>query len=427
MKAPSDFPGTSARIAPRRLSREFHEFLTALLTYEASGLRLDNVMLQAAQGKLWLPRSFVELSRFYLLFYTTSQDPLEALRKLSKAIRGVPRLSDFLRGYTEVLLASGDTVRYVEQVLREELQERRSRLEEILKFVEAAYEAYVILIVSVISFTIFPTTSLSVAQWGFVISVTSAALALLLKGMTSILYLPTRTEFSIAELLIVLTAPLAFLSIYVLLLHIFLSVGVLLVINAFYRRLERADRAAVDLVEELFTGARLGIPVDVALIKAMSNTLPQHKLLLWSFSRGIDSSKILSRSDLPPFTKFVLRMLLNQIDYVRDHVRYTAYIARAVNLIRELRSWLRGKALTFTVYSLLLPALMIATYRLMRAYRAQALLLLSASGASALCYVSFVGSFIIGTAVTQGGAYTSWREIVLYAIVSLLSTALFLT
>ncbi len=382
-----------------RLENEFLDFLSILLTMEASGLRLDEVLEEASRKKLMLPSSYLEIAKRYTLLSRMNPDPYTCIRLLSRDIPS-ERVSRFFEGYSEVLVSTNDTLTYVESFIREELRGLRSKIEGYSSILDTLYESYLIILLGMLTYFMLPFTPIPGIVFGFLIALLSVFAFLLVYKLSDLTMYFNGVLFTFPTLILVFSTPLI-VTIYPALIPLHLIIVVLIGVLLWY--LSRGvllieDKVNV-LLEDLYASVRQGIPIDHAIITiGRRYGFPVDKLadLL---KLGFKPVETISVFKLPPLPKRVLGLVLAPIEYTRGTPRYFGYILNIVEGIRGLRRALIEKGRIYFVYVLVLLFVVIIMFKLMKNFNSG---ILGGELVKSITYASVFESIMIASMISRG-------------------------
>lgn len=338
-----------------KLEGQFLDFLSISLTLEANGLRLDNVFDEAVKGNLKLPSSYEKLAKIHHAISNTIPDPYTSIRKLAEIVPS-KRVQKFLRGYSEVLITTNDTLSYVESMLKEEINGLETRITNTLATIDSLFEGLLITLLSILVFGMIPVLSipwpilfivivgLGTTSYLLACKLTSHALwfeddILLLLSFITILLIPVLLVTGIITP-IVATVIVSFFTVLAMLL------------NKPYSELESSTLV---LVEDLYTEARQGVPIDYALLRMGDNWGEPVKSIKNLLLQGVKPVRIVNTLRLPPLPSKILGLILGPIEFSRSHEKHLGYTLRIVDSIRSLRRKLFERGRMYYVYVLTLP------------------------------------------------------------------------
>lgn len=351
------YPYFMNHIFASKLEGQLLDFLSISLTLEANGLRLDNIFEEAVKNNLRLPSSYEKLAKIHHVISNMIPDPYTSIRKLAEIVPS-KRVQRFLRGYSEVLITTNDTLSYVESVLKEEINGLEIRVANTLAIIDSLFEGLLIALLSIIVFGMMPVLSipwpilfvvvigLGMTSYMFAYKLTSHALwfeddLILLLSLITILFIPVLLVSGIITP-IVATATVSFFTVLSMLL------------NKPYGELESSTLV---LLEDLYTEARQGVPIDYALVRMEDNWGEPVKSIKNLLLQGVKPVRIVNMLRFPPLSSKILSLILGPVEFSRSHEKHLGYTLRVVDSIRSLRRKLFERGRMYYIYILTLPVI----------------------------------------------------------------------
>jgi len=384
-----------------KLESEFLDFLSLLVTLEASGLRLDEVLLEASRGKLLLPNPYDELSRKYAVLERVSSDPYTCLRTLAKTVPSI-KVARFLEGYSEVLVSTNDTLRFVETRLSEEVKSLQARIESYASILDTLFESYLIILLGIIVYTAMPLIRLPAVLIGFMISLISLTALLIAFKLSSLTMYSTSLTFTLPTLILSAITPiLIVVNPRVMLAHLLVTVVVGVILYYVLKGVVDMEREFELLSEELYAATRQGLPVDYSIVRIASSWSSGFLVKRVSdlLKLGVKPRDLMSVFNLPPLPKRVLELILAPIEYVKGSSRYIGFVLNIVESVKSLRRVLKDRGRMYTVYILILLAV---TLTLARVLGKMGLVAIGSDMVRAVLYTSVFESIIIASTISTG-------------------------
>ncbi len=402
-------------IMRKKYCENFHDFITMLLTFEANGLRLDEVLVEAANNRINLPEPYNELALKFKTLLEVNPDPYSCIRRLADYVP-CSRVKGFLRGYSEVLVTTNDTLSYIESILAEEFSAMRTRIDNTLSLVESLYEGLLIITLSIIVYSLTPITPINPLMIAIILSIIGIAGYLLAGVTTRYCFWPEYPADNILSLTLLVLTPFILVIDYVFGLLILLLTGTaMFYVNRLARINTEVEYKTNMLLEELYTDAKQGFPVDYSITRISKRygepftTL--RKLLLW----GLKYSFFSRVFKLPPFTHRFFELVFSPLEYSGDHERHLGYVSRIMELVNSLRRGLRERMKLYLIYALTLPLMVIVLFHgmsnLASSYNTARIL------ARGLGFSATYMSLIISSKIGLGCGLCSWKNLVILIIV----------
>ncbi len=343
----------------KKLEEEFPDFLALNLTMEANGLRLDNVFDEALKHKLKLPPAYEIIAKIYSLIKALNPDPYTGLRYLAKLVPS-ERISRFFRGYTEILVTTNDTLTYVESKLDEELASLEQRISRSLSSLDTLYEGLLIILMSIITFMLIPVAYVPKELIALIVSITGISAYMLSSSLTSWTY---RYETQVSQLmsLILLTiTPFIILNIGLrgMIIYTFLIIFLTLIFRKIEETAEHVENNVISLLEDLYSEAKQGIPIDHVLMRK-ENLIHPLKKIRDLLRLGIAVPSMLEKLRIPPLSKKLLSLAFSPLEYSRYHERHLGYTLKIMDYIVRLRRILSERGKMYFFYALTLPIITI--------------------------------------------------------------------
>jgi hypothetical protein len=344
------------------LEEHFADFLTVLSAFESVSLRVYDVFNAIHRGEVRVADCYEQVARLYTILEKSLGDPRAALQELSRELRAT-RLAGFLRGYSDVLVTSGDTRTYVNSSLRSELSAMKARIESSLRVLETLYESNIALILTLSLLVVMPI-------WGFPAWI--SLLAIQLSGLLSYilafkiarsLYYPVHRALLLVDLLYMLALP-----VFVTTLQLgFFSLLVLVLLHSATRRLVKAlfslEVEAIRVFRETHSEVLLGRSLDLALLDSLGKSrFEVLRAISVGLSRGLEGHEVLSRLKLPQLPVKILTLLLNPVKYGYTGIAYLSAVNVFIEELMSTRILVREKTRLYALHVLILALLVSASY-----------------------------------------------------------------
>jgi hypothetical protein len=347
------------------IDENFSEFLTTLSAFEASGLRVYNLFAAIYAGEVNIANCYSSVARLYVVLERSLGDPHMALHELSRGLR-TTKLAGFLRGYSDILVTSGDTRTYVNSVLRAELSNLRARVEGSLRIIETLYESTVALIVTLALLVAMPIWSIPAQISMLVIQLTGVLSYLLTLNVVKRLYYPTNSVLVVVDLLYLLALPVLVIASRAGLLALLL-LGVLhLLTRRLVSGLFNLESEVVRAFREVYSEVLLGRPLDLALIESLKKSRVKIlKAMKFGLFYGLEGYEVLSRVKIPRFSLKILTLLLNPLKYSHASAVYLSAVNTFVEELISAREFIREKSRTYILHVVVLALLTSASYAML--------------------------------------------------------------
>ncbi|MEM4655114.1 MAG: hypothetical protein QXL34_06480 [Thermosphaera sp.] len=393
----------------KSLGEEFLDFLTILSSFEYSGLKMMDLFEQAAQGRVVLPEAFTRLSRLYVFLEKASGDPYTSLKNLSSTVSST-QVSKFLREYGEVLVSSGNTQALVERYLEEELEKHRARISSLVSQLDAFYEGFLIMILSV--------TVLAVIPGGFVnplasaVSIAGAGLVgYWIASRISDALLAPRTAPGVAgDLAVIALSPVVFTGIPGVFIHFSTALILYLLLRERVRRVVLEEAEAVFTAGEVAASLALGTPVDASSVQRLrSSSILAYRALGLALLNGFNASRILASTSLPRLSRKALSLLLAPVEYTGLAAPLASSVGRLLRHVAEARKWCLERSRVYFFYAVFTVAVMFLTALLIESSALS--FRLPRETVASILYASVSASITVASVVESGGLFYSGRNV----------------
>lgn len=347
-----------------RLESEFLDFLSILLTLEATGLRLDNVLEEALNNKLILPSSFMNIAKKYGIISRLNPDPYNCIRVLSREIPS-NRVSSFFRGYSEVLISSNDTLHYVESFLKEELKSIESRIENYISILDTVYESFLIIILGFIIYSIMPIIHIDPIFFSIVLSILSTTALLIVCKLNSLAMFHYNgfTYYTLISLVALCPLITSMFNI-ILFFHlsvVFLGIMLLFLTNSFLS----IENNILLMLEDLYSSVRQGFSIDSSIVRISCKYGFPVELISNLIKIGFKAKNIISVLKIPVFAQRIFNLILAPIEYSHSFPNYLGYVLNITDSIKSLRRILSERVRVYYMYVFILLSVSIAMLKLM--------------------------------------------------------------
>lgn len=338
------------------------DFLVYLAGLEFSNLKIYNLFESISKGEVEVGDCYRQLANSYILVEKAVGDPPQALRYVSE-IPPYGDLSKFLRDYSSVMITSGDTKSFVEHSIKQEFAKYRARVNELLKALDVLYESYLVVVLVALFFIVLP-----IASPVPVLSLL-AIYASSLTGYLLAFRICRKIYYTVPSYLVVFDVA-ASTAVFALALT---SHGVayafipLVLLHLFAKKLNRGlldlENESIRLVYDVYSQVLMGKSTSNALVTSLRGSSTQAYRLLWlGLILGYNPSEILKKVKLPKFAEKVLSMMLSSLPYSSLGEAHIAHVVMFVDEVEFVRRSVREKARFYMFYSLLVVALILATY-----------------------------------------------------------------
>lgn len=406
----------SRLLEKRSLENTFFDFLMALLPLEHSGLKLDQLFVEAVKGNINLPKPYVDLAKRFYLIYTVTSDPHMSLKILASTVPW-ERLKVFFNGYVEVSLSVGDTLSYVDSFIKEELSGVRARIDDAFNLVDNLFEAYLIVALGIIVYFslpvlpapmfIFLTLISAISTFTFLLLVKILSLASI--GMDEVSFYVTLTLVTVTPYVAYLLRGLFFIQ----------TVVIALAGSSTYltkRRYLKFDLEFNNFVENVYAESKEGYPVDQAIIKASSIHGDPIKWVGALLNLGLNPTIISSTLKLPRFHRRIFDSIVTPIGYCKVPSSYLNYVLSVVENVRSLRRRLEERSRVYYVYVALMLVALVTVIKVFSTIPSFSLD--TSSSLIHVVYSTVVASLILASCLRNGFWYSSLHFYIYVAVVT---------
>ncbi len=345
------------------LEEDFPDFLALLSTFELNGLKLDNLFDEASKGNIVLSKPYQELARIYKSLSNIDPDPYVSIRRLADYVPS-DKIKRFLRGYSEILISTNDTLTYISSYLEEEFAAIKTRVSNTLNLIDSLFEGFLIILLGLIVYSLMPLAYFSSSILMLIIVLMGLISYIITLRITSLTVRGNTTLSRFAtDFLIIGIYPLLVAFIQC---NIFIHALVFAVSALILRILDVSDKIeneAIGFIEELYSDARQGIPIDVAIINSSHRRSGFLVKIADFLKMGLKSWEILSVLKLPPLVRKIFLLTLTPIEYSRNHQRHLGYVLTMLDNIRGLRRSLSERSNFYFLYILTIPMVVIVFFK----------------------------------------------------------------
>jgi flagellar protein FlaJ len=394
----------------RALGESLLDFLLTLQVFEANGMGLPSLFEAAGKGLVGLPKPYLRLSRIYGGLCRVIHEPYSCIRRLAD-LTPHGRLADFLRGYSEIAVSTGETLHYVESAVGREVERINGELNNTLSMVDSIFEGLLIIILSILIYDYLPLGGITPLVIPLTLMPTGIVGYVILMGATGRLMWPGSRVIIGLSILVIVIASLAALLDPGFTLILFLAYAFATIISAaVYRRLLSLETSILNLLEEIYVGARQGLPVDHVLIESHSWGLPN--IARRMLSLGYSNTTIMRILRLPPLPQRMLSLVLAPLAVGSLDAKHVGVVLRFTGIIRGLRERLRSRGRLYYVYTLTLPVVLLAFAHSLAGMGGENKLPIVGVGVA-----STIIAFIMAGLATSGCGICNYKNIVLAAII----------
>lgn len=345
-------------VEKKGLESSFLDFLTIILPLEYSGLKLDQIFLEAVKGGVTLPKPYLDLAKRFYSIYVVTQDPYDSVKALASTVPW-DKLRVFLNGYVDVSLRVGDSVRYVESFVEEELGRLRSRVEEVFNLIDNLFEAYLIVALGIVVYFSLPIVPIPALVFSTLISAISTVAFLASIKILNLASLDMDVfSFYLTLTLLVSTPFITNVLGDLFYLHSLTIIAIGLILYLINRRFLLLDVSFNSFVENVYAEAKEGYPIDQAVIRASSTCGNPVKWIGVLMNLGFKSTSIINVFKLPKIHRRVLNSIIAPVGYCKVSISYLNVVLKVLDNLRSLRARLGERTRVYYFYvGLMLVAL----------------------------------------------------------------------
>jgi len=398
------------------LDEYFSDFLITLSALEAGGLKIYDLFTAIHEGEISMAKCYVHVANWYVVLEKSLGDPHVALQELSRDLR-VSKLASFLRGYSDILVTSGDTKTYVNSSLRAELSNIKARIEESLRILETLYESTIALVLTLSLLVVLPIWSLPAWISVSIIQCIGLISYLLALRVIKRLYYPTHTLLLLCDLLYLLLLPILYslpgmgLTTLVVLTILHIST------KRFLGNLLNVDVEVVKIFREVYSSVLLGRSLDLALVESLSKSqLDALRAVNIGLSRGLEGYEILSRVKVPTLSSKILTLILNPLKYSYTSTAHVTAVNTFIEELMSTRVFVKERSRLYILYILILALLISVSYKMLSQFP-----LLAQGNTELISFYGYLGIILLSTPVglVNDGCYTASRISIAFTIIAL--------
>ncbi len=407
-----------------KLENEFPDFIALLSTFEANGMRLYEVFDEASNNRIELPNSYMELSKLYSVLFRIINDPYTCIKKLADHVPSL-RVKRFLKGYAEVMISTNDTLSYINSYISEEFSALKTRMRSISSIIDSIFEGFLIIILGMLVYSLISFASIPVTLVLFVIVFLSLIAYMLTNKLLELAYYDHRlSEVLLTILLMTLSPSIVFLlPITISLIMHYLIISITgFILYSVSKVLLRLESESLILFEELYSGARQGLPIDNVFLRVSKRHSFVYERIADMLRMGSRVREALSVVKLPIFAYKILSLMFTPIEYSRSHYRHLSYVSNIIDYVRGLRRDLRERGKIYYFYVLILPIVMLIFTNTLLNINSSMFMLNDEDSIIKITYVAVFESIIIASIIDRGYWYRSpYMYLVLLVTIVLLS------
>ncbi len=343
-----------------KLNRDFLDFITILMSLESNGLGLSDLFLMACKDEIRLPSVYKELAEAYTSIEAVTGSSYKALSILAKSLPS-SKIKNFLEGYVGILETTGNTLEYIESYIDAELSKLEDAMNNLLNMVENFYEAYLVILLSIIMLSSFPSIS-SLTNVIYLILMLLGFGGYFAAGFISEkLYYEEPMLFTFLSLLLI-TLMYIFLRNNMFIPTIILVTVFTLSSHVFWKKyyLQKhiAEEHVYELSEDIYMESNQGFSLDIALMN-LSYRATGYSWIARELAKliklGIKGYYIDELLKLTPLSKKILNLLLSPLEITSSKGKHVGYVLKFFRRIRSIRENLSNRIKTLYAYVLLLP------------------------------------------------------------------------
>lgn len=357
--------GRSARIA-KCLESGLLDFLSALLPMEAGGVKLYDLLEQAASGGLRLPPCYVKVAMMYSFLERSLGSPYLALKYLAKSLGG-SRLGKLLWEYNEISLTAGDALRFLEGAMNSYIGHLRGRLEKSLRLLEGIYEGIIVLVMSTILLSTMPSQAMPP-----LISQAIISLSLLAGYFYSLRLSRSLMSYSgrrgLLDSLIIALGAISSLHLYLAIAHAISLFSIALALRGESGRARGLEDEALGLLEDAYVNVNSGLTLDASLRERLRLGSAAFKRAWFIAERGADARALIEQLNATTLTIWSFSALVGAMEYTSRHGPYLSKAVLVVDSLREAREYIAEKLKALYAYPIVVTALAIFSAISLRQY-----------------------------------------------------------
>ncbi|MEM4717799.1 MAG: hypothetical protein QXE81_03450 [Desulfurococcaceae archaeon] len=345
---------------------QYLDFLIYLNTIELNRFKIYDLFRAISIANVEMSECYNDVARKYLMLESWLGDPGLALYKLGDIVNN-EKLSNFLKGYSNVLFTSGDTLTYTSNALKTEFYSLKARISESLKMIEVLIESVLVVVLALSILILIPIWQIPRFTGYIALGIIGLFSYVLGLRVSSVLYNISNLYIHLVDLVILIIScvllgfPLGVLAVTLILFTLFC------VTRPFIRLKKSIEKEAIRILGDVYSSAMLGVPVDTALLESLRRTsLAEYRLLMYSLLNGLRVNEFLESEDLTKLANKIMVMLTGMIDYFGASSTYLASIVNFVDEVTGLRHFVEEKLNHYLIYSIILAFLITACYLMIK-------------------------------------------------------------
>ena len=407
---------SSSRKSDKCLENHYLDFLVYLAGFEASGLKIYNLFESLDNRELHLGECYSVLASSYLVLERSLGDPHIALRKLAEFVK-YSDLSSFLRGYSSVLVTSGDTRIYVESALKQELAKYKTKINETLRLLETLYEALLVAVFGVLFIAALPIGAYTQVVGGLLIYFIGFVGYFFSLEIVKKLYYAISTTTILLDALFFVASLFSIINYYASIVSIAMLVIFHIHASKAYRLARLLEEESTRILYETYSRVLMGDSYSSAFIGSLESTnLVEYRLVWFSLLQGAVPEGVL-KAAIKGLAERIFTSALSTLNCSSIGNSYVAHIVSYVDEVRAIRKQVRERARYFLVYSALVMLIAAISYYMM--YQTPVIPQLSKHVIASYGYAGTIVASIPAVVTRDQGFVTSKTSIVL-AIMALI-------
>jgi len=399
----------------KRIDNELLEFLSLLINFEAIGLHMNDLFKMIASREIEIGKALSYVAQKYVSLEKLYSDHIHALSKLATMFKNT-RFSKFLEGYVGILQTTGDTLNYTETMLNEELSRLETDINGVVGFIENFYEAYLIILLTVIVLSGLPG-AIKARSLVYYVLLAINSVAFMLSW--HIIYKLYRYEpsiitiFSYLNILLASLLPL-FAPTYIVFPILFIvAVASIIISRVSIDWIKNVESSLYELTEDLYSETKHGFTIDRAL-ERLSDRSVSYKYIAYEITRllkiGLKGDRIASAVNTSPLVAKILKMLLSPIEYSYDHSRHVGFTIRFLRRLYSIRDHLIMRARVLFLYTLILPVTAYVIAYGLLSMASSPFITIDPNGLDGYIIASSIPAWFIACRIIDGYSLYSWKN-----------------
>jgi len=343
-----------------KLDKDFLEFLSILLSFESNGLHINDLFKQAARQEIILPGIYSNIAKEYVVVEKLMGNSRRALSLLANNLPG-SKLTEFIEGYIGIMDTTGNTLEYTKTTIDMELNSLENSMGTLLTIIEGFYEAYLIILLSVIILSSLPNP----IDIGFIVKYILVIIGLggylVANFLSQKLYYDEPLFFTVFTTIFI-CALWILIDYFGILRTSLISAGIILASIILWRKTfywkKKVESNIHSLLEDLYIEAEQGFTIDRALMRLSK----RNNAYSWvaeelsnMLSLGIKGSRIASLINVTIFVRKALSLILAPLEISANHSKHLGYLLRLFRRITGIRKNVRERTRILFAYTLVLP------------------------------------------------------------------------